>query len=398
MSEPSFELRDDLDSLITCKVCKHKYEDPVILPCFKTICLKHVANKYVTAKFKCQLCDQEHDTPQNGFISDENMLKFITFGLNYVNIEDFGEINSQAKTACQQLESIIKKCQHVTDDYFNYIDDYFSKLRNEIDLKKEELILALEDNHERILKELKVQEEKCLAQAKIKTSKFSDLIHLSHSKVNDWSHHLEIPNFSNSYNKQWKSIIVKAEQEATKLGTLLLNYQDDLLLFKECKFNAKQIVDNNNFGDLVIVNKEINIQTNSANLNFTIDGFTTFINNYEWKESKDYCLLNNIEWRLQAHIEKTDDFSLGLSVYIRPDTDLSNDFKTGPISLEISLTIIQSAIQTLKPQIFKHKFIKPMKHRVKPIISLKEIMDPKSGIYDKQNDSITLQANFKIVE
>lgn len=77
---------------------------------------------------------------------------------------------------------------------------------------------------------------------------------------------------------------------------------------------------------------------------------------------------------------------------------MSNDFKTGPISLEISLTIIQSAIQTLKPQIFKHKFIKAMKHRVKPIISLKEIMDPKSGIYDKQNDSITLEANFKIVE
>lgn len=326
------------------------------------------------------------------------MLRFIQFGQNYVSIQDFGEVNAQAKQKCENLEQLIKKCQLVTKDYFNYVDEYFCKLRNEIDLKKEEFILIIEENHQRVLKNLQEQENNCMAQAEIKTSEFNRILEASHEKLIEWYQHLRIPNFRRTYNKHWEKINLKAEQESIKLNTLLANYHNDLFLFKECKFKPKEIIDHNNFGDLEVISKESDPNYNLEDkVIFKINKFKSFLQNYEWRESSKYCLVNNIAWRLQAHIEMTENYEMGLFIYVYADCDYKI-IKENPTRISISVLVIQNSEQTLKPKTYDMKKTTKRLKIEHPICLVKEIMNPKMDIYDKLTDSITIETTLKHVK
>lgn len=69
-----FEISDELKELITCKICNEKYENPIVLACFKTACLKHFTYTPGT-KFQCKLCPIEHVVPENGCLDSFNLVK-----------------------------------------------------------------------------------------------------------------------------------------------------------------------------------------------------------------------------------------------------------------------------------------------------------------------------------
>ena len=63
--------RKSMDEILTCKVCKMFYLEPVTLQCGKNICKHHISNK-IAAKnnlkvLKCELCNMNHHIPENGF-------------------------------------------------------------------------------------------------------------------------------------------------------------------------------------------------------------------------------------------------------------------------------------------------------------------------------------------
>ena len=54
--------RDAMHQLILCKICHETLEEPIILPCHKTVCSKHVYNDdSADPKFKCDLCYMQHN-------------------------------------------------------------------------------------------------------------------------------------------------------------------------------------------------------------------------------------------------------------------------------------------------------------------------------------------------
>ena len=60
-SSKSNKSKDDfITSLITCKICNKIYEDPVILPCHKTICSKHVIDQTNCSIYRCNFCKNFH--------------------------------------------------------------------------------------------------------------------------------------------------------------------------------------------------------------------------------------------------------------------------------------------------------------------------------------------------
>lgn len=84
--ETEKDSQDEMEQLLTCKICHLKYHDPIILPCFKTVCCNHVFSDN-NDSFKCDFCKEEHNLKNDRFPMDENMIKFAKISSNFINID-----------------------------------------------------------------------------------------------------------------------------------------------------------------------------------------------------------------------------------------------------------------------------------------------------------------------
>ena len=48
--------------------CNLIYENPVTLPCGKSICKQHLEQYENDEKYKCCFCKEQHEIPKNGFV------------------------------------------------------------------------------------------------------------------------------------------------------------------------------------------------------------------------------------------------------------------------------------------------------------------------------------------
>ena len=190
MNKQNSELieKDRLKRLIICKLCHETLEDPIILPCFKTICSKHLLKE--TNNFKCGLCDNFHDKTFDMLPANEELNELLKICDDYVNLNsiDLGPDYKLAKEKLKYLNDLIKESELLIRDPAFYINDYFTKLRNEIDLSKEQQIEDIEQKYEQIINELKEKERKCTFEAQSKKFKrLDDIIIEEKNKLLEWS-------------------------------------------------------------------------------------------------------------------------------------------------------------------------------------------------------------------
>lgn len=390
---------DELKELIHCEICNQIYESPVILPCFHTVCLNHID---FGLKYKCVFCNQIHQIPDNGFPFDSRVMKLIRINENYIKIDkiNYGKINRSAKESCQQLEDLLDQSQTLAIDPYFYIHNYFSKLKNDIDLKKEEYILMIETSHEKIIRDIEHFENKCKFEAQMKSLNLYDLIKVSKNKLEKWNADLRVPDFDHDGN--WKRITIRAKEESEKLKTLITNFQDDLLMYKELKFLCRPIMAKNNFGDILFIDKE-KIDSNRVEGTFqlVINDFSLFKRNYEWKESSKSCVIKNIPWKINAKIEQTENYDLALGFYVYPEYD-DHKLQQNPVNTEIRIKIVQDkSMMNTKLKLYRrfaHTYMESIGSGCPSFMLLRDIMDPMNGIYDRKNDCITLEATVKIID
>ena len=192
---------------------------------------------------------------------------------------------------------------------------------------------------------------------------------------------------------EWKKIIFRVERETKKLNYLIERYQSDLLLNKSYEFHPNP----ENFGNIEVKNKQILDENRlEGTIRMIIDCFSTF--KYEVNKgrySKDYCIINNISWIIYAKIQEADTDDLSLRFYVSPIT--LGDI---PVNTKITLKIIPHEAKQTELNLERSsekKFSYNLGCGFHKFILLKEILDPENGIYDRTNDSITLEANIKVL-
>ena len=180
--------KDRMKQLIICKLCHETLEDPIILPCGKTICSKHLDNE--TNNFKCGLCDNSHDKTVDKFPVNEMANELVQICDDYVDLNsiNFSKEYKLAKEQCEKLNDLIKETELLVKDPAFYINDYFTKLKNEIDLSKEQKIENIVQKHEQIINELKELERNCILETQSKQFKrLDDIITEEKNKLTEWS-------------------------------------------------------------------------------------------------------------------------------------------------------------------------------------------------------------------
>ena len=153
----------ELKQLTICTYCNSVFESPVLLPCSETMCEKHVDEMKLkdSAKeeIRCHFCNEFHEIPKNGFSKDKRTAKLIELEFHLI---DFGGSHSTATSLCKDLSENIQKYESLTKEPEHFIDEYFKKLINEIDIRREETKLAIDKWHEDRLKEIQSYKDEYL--------------------------------------------------------------------------------------------------------------------------------------------------------------------------------------------------------------------------------------------
>jgi len=388
--------------LIICKICHETLESPIILPCGRTICSKHLFSEMSNSVFKCDLCDNFHNRTQDKFPVNEELSELVQICDEYVNLNsiDLGKEYQQAKERCKYLNDLIKESELLIKEPSIYINNHFIKLKNEINSAKEQLIKDIEQKYEQITKELKEFELKCTLDAPSKQFiRLDDKIKEKNKELMEWSLTLA-SNFNRS--DYCQQIISESTRIISELKYEMKRFQQDLLNNKQYEFNSISYEDSI-LGDLAVNDVEIIDEARlEGTLRFVIDHFSQFKDTLnERRFNEQWFVINNNPWKVEAIMKKQKDFDIYLSVFTCPS--ISNEcLESKPIKAEFSFKILktnaQNQLETFVEQSDTQTFEDNSFFGFSKFISLKDIMNPANRIYNRQSDSVTIEVRIKTVE
>ena len=144
---------NSLKASLSCKICHLIYENPIKLPCGKSICKFHLHDK--SEMFTCQFCKSSHVIPKQRFYPNFLMTHQINDNL-HLNSNELS-LKVELKVLLKELEEIIreyKASEHV-------IDNYFKNMETEINLHKNVDTTSLKQTICKLDKNFRLELKKC---------------------------------------------------------------------------------------------------------------------------------------------------------------------------------------------------------------------------------------------
>ena len=242
--------------ILTCKYCKEIFKStPIILNCCsETICQNHIDDfkENHQESFSCHLCNKIID--QNIFPINKIAENFLKMNLHELN---FGDQFNKSKNSCKKLEKVLKDLEDVKRDPENFIFDYVSNIKNDIDLKREELKLKIDKISNNSIKRIEDFEKKCYENLKTylmgkKIAELNKEIATVKTKLIRWNNDLKLLVIDE---RNWDEIRLKSALQCNQLENLLNTFKSELILNNDCKFNKSLDILNDLEKDLTITEK-----------------------------------------------------------------------------------------------------------------------------------------------
>ena len=172
---------------LKCAICRDILESPVILPCFDTICKKHVS-KQINEVIRCEQCGVEHQIPANGFHPNNALQEIIDAEI--ANLE-LGSVHKEAKKSCESLEKALEEFEVLLKDPYFYPHERISELKNSVQLKGEELKLIIDEETKKFierLEEYERQSKEFLSSKEfiVESNKFDNELKIAQSNLHSW--------------------------------------------------------------------------------------------------------------------------------------------------------------------------------------------------------------------
>lgn len=137
---------------VKCVQCKGILQSPIILPCMRSICAKHVPSKHETKFYNCSPCGQAHYIPEKGYPPNQTVTRLIDLHLTSYK---------RALSACETLEASVNAALALNNDPQGHIERVIDELRVEVCSKRDELLAEIETRSERILAQLDAYQDEC---------------------------------------------------------------------------------------------------------------------------------------------------------------------------------------------------------------------------------------------
>lgn len=172
-----FYNKDEVDKNLNCPGCGKKFESPkIVVPCFKTFCLKCIQESSVDDNFMCRACDKEHKIPEKGFEPNDVVERLLR--------TNYGHFSKRNLIAKEDLQENFDKFKQTAGRFVELaariepkIHDHCDSLRIKIDLATEEKINELNDIRKKFLKQVDNHRTSQLNRFEIEQTKIKDSRH-----------------------------------------------------------------------------------------------------------------------------------------------------------------------------------------------------------------------------
>lgn len=120
---------EKLQKLTLCEYCKHKFKNPVILPCGESICRRHVHDMFRCtdedrSRIFCFFCGEEHYYDHEKGYPPNKLLQ----GLIEIEMEKSEIRYEEARHLCDRLRSDILEIEQIQESPSNYLIEHFNKV------------------------------------------------------------------------------------------------------------------------------------------------------------------------------------------------------------------------------------------------------------------------------
>lgn len=238
---------DAIKTSIKCNNCQSTLSLPVLLPCGHVICKKHTEIAY-EIKF-CAKCGRTYSNPKQ-FVVIEPLSALISAQIESI---DFGVMHRDASKSCDRLEKELNRMEKFFKEPKSFINETVESLKNQVELKREEFKLLIDESAENLKRNLDEYVSKCIEDLdsvgfKLITDEFAKIKNETREKLtksasflNDLKHdETRCEQIKLDCEQRFESLEVKLE---IFKGSVLLNQTDfkrkNAELF--CKTNLKQI-------------------------------------------------------------------------------------------------------------------------------------------------------------
>ena len=246
---------DQVKNLFDCEQCNQLLVEPVTLPCGYSVCKRHLDELLENTpkdmnKFDCQLCEEKHYIPENGFFVNKRIQNGLNIKLNSLKLnsvyDKFKREITDAKNNIQKLENLQKYPE-------NYIFEYFEELKRQVDLRREELKLKLDNCSDEIIQSIEITKEDCIKLSK-ETKRYSTEIQQSNEKLTKLIDRFDTFDIDE---KKFEEIRQSLSILNGGLTRTLIEYKDSMIGEKEYPFEFQEIDVKGLFGCFKEVEKVI---------------------------------------------------------------------------------------------------------------------------------------------
>jgi hypothetical protein len=207
--------------------CNMYLDDPIVLPCYTTICKHHVNDEMVvsqeTGVFKCKQCGKKHVVPEDGFKSDVVIKRVIDLNLHLSDKK-----HKDAKQVFEEIDQTLNsvEAKSITDPEV-FLSSFFTNLKNEVNLHRTNMIKQIDDKLNEMMERLKEFETECKE---------------NQSNIPSF----DLNNFKKKFMLKWKESLRKPGIELPKLQDLVLEMNSNLkYIQKRIESNKKELLLNN---------------------------------------------------------------------------------------------------------------------------------------------------------
>ena len=212
---------EKLNKLCYCNYCNQLLLDPITLPCGENICSKDLNE----IKDKCLFCGEAHAVPKQGFQINRLVKELVDLELNKINLD----INyNRRKKALNELELKVTELELVMKNPNDYIYEFFTGLRNKVDIRREECKVEVDDHFDTILSNIKTFEAECKLGEK-KNDKLVEELEASKLELKIWL---------NSIDTMSDETISKVEKCKQTLDSNLESWKKQILQNKTYTFEV----------------------------------------------------------------------------------------------------------------------------------------------------------------
>ena len=218
---------ETLIKAITCKKCFELLEKPVVLPCGNCICEKHQhEDREDNNSVYCSVCVLQHGIPNGGFVRNLPLEELIDQKIDCI---DMGDEYNSANSKIKRFSDLIDQIETVKTNPENAIHDIISKLKSEIDLRREVLKNKIDEDALSLIKKLDEYETECnanIASIKAEIEK-SDNLNEWREDLNSWRQQMRT--FKKDI-EMWKKIHEESSSKYDEMETSYNNLHNGLFL------------------------------------------------------------------------------------------------------------------------------------------------------------------------